>query len=220
MKELYGPTTRFLFMEIKKNKRIITAIVAAIIIMLVIINSTYKSREHGLAQQIEELRKKTQPQFDSISFVINEENNFHNKIISLIEAKNLDLADKLVDSSIQNNPTRHIIYTYKGMIYAARNNYTTAIEQFNKSMSMAGEFPLALAQRAQSYLKLKHYEKAIADLKKAANFNYDYNLDVGLTYEQLNVIDSAIVYYEKYLVYYPQKVKVKEHINSLTYSKE
>lgn len=185
-------------------------------LIAVIAINKYSSQKQGIAQQIDDLRKKTQPRFDSLSRLMNDENNFHNNILKIIETKDLNLANKLVDSAIKSNPSRHILFTYKGMIYAAQDRHSEAIEQFNKSMSMASEFPLALNQKAQSFIKLNNFNSAIIDLKKAAELNYDFNYQVARAYEQMDLIDSAIVYYTKYLDHYPEKTKVREHLSSLT----
>jgi Putative Zn-dependent protease, contains TPR repeats len=196
-----------------KILKIVFAMLAISVCIVAIQNRSFRGGD--IRQQIKEVRKKTQPKFDSISRLITQENNFHNNVLFLIEAKQLDSAGRIVDSAINKNPAKHILYTYKGMIYARLNNHLAAIEQFNKSMARY-QFPLALVHRAESFLELNKFDSAIVDYKKAAEYNYDFNYQIAQAYEQRGLLDSAVIYYTIYLNHYPQKTEIREHLGYLS----
>ena len=103
-----------------------------------------------------------------------------------------------IDNLISNDTSldRHkisILHFIKGNIYYRIDSLQKSITEF----TAAGvEYaPKYLAARAGAYLKLKQYDNAIADLKKAAELNYDYFWNIGNYYEVIEERDVAISYY-------------------------
>lgn len=71
----------------------------------------------------------------------------------------------------------------------AEKRYTDAIEQFNYVIKLAPDYSSGYSFRAESYVGLKQYDKAIDDIVKALDINGDTNT-LGL---MLQVADSASV---------------------------
>jgi tetratricopeptide (TPR) repeat protein len=83
------------------------------------------------------------------------------------------------------------------------------------------EMPKDLAARAGAYLKLKQYNMALADLKKAASINHYYLWNIGNYYEVIENKDSAIscyieLYVKDTVVYKYCKDRVSELKNPKT----
>ena len=155
--------------------------------------------------------------FDSTSQKINEENAFLFNINSLIELRDFEIANKLIDTALKYRPNSSILHTYKGIILSGQGKYKEAINKYNTSISLARtELPITLSKRAEAYLLLNDYEKEISDYRKAAALNSDFNYQLANAFEKSNSIDSAIYYYSQFLSDYPEKNEVRDHLNYLT----
>jgi tetratricopeptide (TPR) repeat protein len=173
-----------------------------------------KKRFH---ERINDIRKETIPMFDSLSNKINKENNFITNINLLIERNDLQLAHKLIDTAIERNPTKGIYYTYKGMVYAAEGNYQKALKEYDTSIMVnRSEFPLVLERKAEAFINLKDYDKAIENYKKAASLNTDFNYQVATTFETIKEKDSALKYYLMYQKHYPNDKYILQKIRFLS----
>jgi tetratricopeptide (TPR) repeat protein len=198
-----------------KKKNNIFLIAAALLLITVIVIFFYpRKRFH---ERINDIRKETVPMFDSLSTQMNKENYFLTNINLLIEHNDLPLAHKLIDTAIQKNPSKGIFYTYKGMIYAAEKKYQKALQQYDTSILLNHfEFPLVLSKKAEVFIKLKDYNSAIENYKKAALSNKSFNRELAITFEVINKKDSALKYYLVYQKHYPDNKITNKKIQLLS----
>jgi len=105
-----------------------------------------------------------------------------------------------IDSLISNDTSldRHKIselHFIKGDIYYRIDSLQKSITEFT---TVGVDYsPKHLAARASAYLKLKQYDNALTDLKKAAEINSDFFWNIGNYYEVIGNKDYAISCYTK-----------------------
>ena len=100
-----------------------------------------------------------------------------------------DLADKDYQKIISIDPGSVMGYMGIGRNANAEKRYDDAIEQFNYVIKLASDYASGYSFRAESYLGLKQYDKAIDDVIKALDIDGD-NKAFHLMQE---VADSAMV---------------------------
>lgn len=200
--------------KLKKENNIFLITAALLLITVIVIFFYPRKRFH---ERINDIRKETEPMFDSLSNQMNKENYFQTNINLLIEHNDLSLAHKIIDTAIQKNPTKGIYYTYKGMVYAAEKNYQKALQKYDTSILLTkSEFPLVLSKKAEVFINLKDYQSAIENYKKAASLNEDFNYQIATTFETINKKDSALKYYLIYQKHYPNNKFITEKIQFLS----
>lgn len=90
------------------------------------------------------------------------------------------------------------LHFIKGDIYYTIDSMNQAVEEFTTSEQILNiGSPKDRAARAGAYIKLKQYEKALIDLTKASEINYDYYWNIGNYYEIIGNKDSAISFYNR-----------------------
>jgi tetratricopeptide (TPR) repeat protein len=86
-------------------------------------------------------------------------------------------------------------YTFRGLSYAALKNYSAAIQDYNKALSMNPRDPISYESRGQSYAAMKNYSSAIRDYTKSIaitpNYVFAY-IGRGNAYRDLKDYSSAI----------------------------
>jgi tetratricopeptide (TPR) repeat protein len=110
-----------------------------------------------------------------------------------------ELIDKLIksDRSLDEFQISRLHFI-KGDLYYSQDSSQEAIDEF----TLAGKVtkmnaPKYLAARAGAYIKLQQFDKAYADLNKAAGINHDYLWSIGNYHEILGNKDSALIYYNR-----------------------
>lgn len=203
------------------EKNIETSIIKKIgytVLIFILILSFFKLiiPKSNQKKDLNELKKFTKPQFDSLNMRMRMDRDFQEGLLNLINAKKLDSAQKILDSLNNLGLKKRQFLVYQGMIFYYRYQYSKAIEQYNDAIEEYNiDYPLALSKRGQAYLKLNKFSEAINDYRKAIPF-YEYlNCDLALTFELNHQMDSAIFYYKKYLVEYPERNDIRDHLNKL-----
>lgn len=84
-----------------------------------------------------------------------------------------DLADKDYHKIISIDPGSVMEYMGVGRNANAEKRYDDAIEQFNYVTRLASDYSSEYSFRAESYTRLKQYDKAINDIIKALDINGD-----------------------------------------------
>jgi tetratricopeptide (TPR) repeat protein len=178
----------------KKRNLIIICSVLSLGIILTILPPT-----RPFPKMISDIRKTTEPIFDSVNIKIQKENNFENGILLLIKNNNIKLASKIIDSAISNNPTEGRLRVYKGMLYASESKYVAALQEYDSAVFFEKqEFPLVQGKKAEVFVKLHDYANALDNFKKAAEVNHDYYYNVAQTFEAIDKNDSALKYFLMY----------------------
>jgi len=115
------------------------------------------------------------------------------------QAATISAIDKMItsDTSLDIHEISQLHFI-KGDVYYRTDSLHKSVSEF----TIAGQeynmgAPKDLVARAGAYVKLKQYEKALADLNKAAEINYDYLWNVGNYYEVIGDRDSAISCYKR-----------------------
>ena len=101
----------------------------------------------------------------------------------------------------------------RGDLFAHHLKYEDAIKDYSLVVARDSS-PIGLEKRAAVYILTKQHAKAIKDLKRAAEMNSDYWYSIGYTIELTNQLDSAIIYYDRYLRFTEDK-KLRLHVDSL-----
>ena len=197
------------------TKKSIWLIVGCSVIIITIIN--YSLPKRNFKNAIDEIRSSTVPMFDSVSKQMNIENSLRLKVVLLIENDSLVKANQIIDSILTITPSNIFFHVYKGMAYAKAANYGMALKEYDSSILLSKtEFPLVLSEKASVYIKLKDYNSAIDNYEKAAVINPDFNLQVANTFNSINKKDSALKYYEIYLMDNPKDTLVMKKIALLS----
>ncbi len=174
------------------------------IVALLFISSLFFPRKN-FQTQVEELRNKTQSQLDATVNAIVEENRFFDSLDNLINSGQFDGADKIITALLTKNPRNDHYWTLKGDLFNAKKMYDSALYYYNFAIILHAT-PYNLEQRARTHIKLKNYEEAIQDYRKAYQQNYDYSYKLAFVFEYNNQKDSALKYYNIYLEHYPDSV--------------
>lgn len=117
--------------------------------------------------------------------------------------KNQTTALQTIDNLISNDTSfdRHKIselHFIKGDIYYHIDSLQKSVTEFTTAgQAYNMETPKDLAARAGAYVKLRQYDKAFTDLKKAVEINYDYFWNLGNYYEVVENKDLAISCYNR-----------------------
>ena len=75
---------------------------------------------------------------------------------------------------IELNPNNHVPYIDRGLNYRTLKKYKEAEADFNRSLAIKPDFHRAFGYRANLYLELGQYEKALEDASKAVQINQRY----------------------------------------------
>lgn len=175
---------------------------------------------HSIEQFMDETRKQTQRDIDVSFEPIRKRNYFIYQIDSLIQINHFQQATQKLDSAllIKNNDNLYI--DFKGQIAFLQDSIRKSIYYFTEALKIAnGEYPKSLGNRAKAYTRLKIYDSAILDLRKAAGINFDYDRQLGETFQLMKANDSAIKYYNLFLQNYPDSISVLNQVTKLKNSK-
>lgn len=165
----------------------------------------------NIAQTINDIRTKAQPELDSAMDAMAAQNRFFDSLKLLIKTKKLKEATVIVDSLIAYDPKEEYFMVLKGDIYDAKGLYDSAIYEYDMSMNIQ-TFPISLDARAKTYVKTGRYNAAIDDYKHAAEINYYYNIKLAQIFELEKQKDSALKYYRIYLERDPGSINIKQKV--------
>jgi tetratricopeptide (TPR) repeat protein len=182
-----------------------------ILLITLLISGSYtiyvkSSKKSKILDILEEAKKDNKKGLDSLQKAINDENNMKEKIIESIKNKNYEHSLLLIDS-LPDFAKKHSTYLYKGMIYEDQNNFSKAIEEYTNAIKEI-KYSIALAKRAEIYIKVKKINMALEDYKKIYEWNKDYSLNIADLYNSVKQRDSATKYYKIYLEHYPNDLDV------------
>ncbi|WP_144428540.1 tetratricopeptide repeat protein [Defluviitalea phaphyphila] len=113
-------------------------------------------------------------------------------------SEGIDILNILEDKAkkAQDTDKLSLICYNKGYFYYESKDYNSAIDYFNKYISMDTQdkfaYPLALKYIADSYFYLEKYEDSISVLNKAINFSVNNNNSLVLTSLYDRLIDCYI----------------------------
>ncbi len=187
-------------LTIKKYKGIFFTILSIIALALYFGNLFIPKKD--IQTQIEELRNKTQPRLDSTVNAIAAENRFFDSLNYLITYGHYERADKVISQLLEKSPRNDQYWTLKGKWFDAQKMYDSALYYYNFAIILQAT-PYNLEQRARTHIKMKNYEEAIQDYRKAYQQNYDYSYKLAFVFEHNKQKDSALKYYYIYLEHYP-----------------
>jgi tetratricopeptide (TPR) repeat protein len=179
-----------------KNKFIIIVIVCLIVLLL------FFQRRPNLLKTINDIRQKSVPELDSFNKKIASQNRYYDSIQFLISSGRLMGANDIVNQLLKKNPKNEYYHVLKGQIFDAKGLYDSAIFEFDVALQI-NSIPIALDNRAKTNIKLRNFQDAITDYKKAFDQNYDYSLNLAKIYDMINQKDSAIKYYSIFIEHYP-----------------
>ncbi|MDE5577770.1 MAG: tetratricopeptide repeat protein [Oscillospiraceae bacterium] len=114
------------------------------------------------------------------------------------ELKNLEVALEMKRE--ESETLSYFDYFRRGIACAKNKQFQKAIDCFNKSIEINGDFAPTYNSRGNSYADLKQYDKAVEDYNKAIELNPNDSMvycNRGNSYSNLKQYDNAIEDYNK-----------------------
>ncbi len=136
------------------------------------------------------------------------------QINALLSERKCDSAEQKTDTALSLYPNNDYFINLKGQSLMCKGQTQEALKWFHAAVSQ-NRTPLSLGNRAEAFTILKKYDSALTDLKECVFYNKDYNQNIGLIYQKKGVRDSAIYYYEVFLGYYPDSIRIQKKILKL-----
>ncbi len=106
----------------------------------------------------------------------------------------------------------------KGIYFSKSGDVNTALNYFDKSLSLDYTFMLAYKEKASLLFDLSKFDEAIKVLKKAVTLQNNYEDGyywLGKCYEKLNDSANAIENYRKAIFYFPDFDEAKDALGKL-----
>ncbi|MFU8807421.1 MAG: J domain-containing protein, partial [Bradymonadaceae bacterium] len=106
----------------------------------------------------------------------------------------------------------------RGDDYVDQGNFTSAIDQYRKALSIKRDAGMALRVARMLFDDARRIDDALAFARvvlKIDNQNIDAYVILGEIYERKNSPDEAIFYYDRALRLDPRRADLKERINGL-----
>ena len=128
------------------------------------------------------------------------------------DQKKYDEAYKAVNDAIETAPKKdkHLLstaYYYKGTILLATSDTVSALQNFEKAMSLDPKFADVFEKRGQLYYEQKKYDLSNADYAKLIELKPAYEMGymgLGRNYNTQKNYDEALNQYNKVLEMYPE----------------
>ena len=141
-------------------------------------------------------------------------NYYEPKVDSFLKA-NPSQAIIYIDQIIKKYPEKNFLNIYKGMGLYRLDSFELAHKEFKKAMKKAGyEYPTALGNSGWALAKMKRYDEAIYEFKKAIKDNSDYVYDLAEVYEIKGDFRNAIELYQKEIEKIETRNPLKSKIDS------
>ena len=132
-------------------------------------------------------------------------NNYKNeieKIVSLINSKNLKKSIPLIEDLIKNFPDDFFLENFYGTVLLNIKEYQKAEKYFELSIKNNSKYTPAYFNLGLLFYENKQYHRAIKNFLTAIdldNRNYQALFHIALSYENLELNDDAIKYFSKLL---------------------
>jgi tetratricopeptide (TPR) repeat protein len=128
------------------------------------------------------------------------DSTLYTQAYSLIKQHHINEANQLVTQLQKKNPKHEDVYFLKGLLFALKGKYASAISNFNSVLDNNPKHEKALYNRALAKALLDDYKSAIEDLNKCISINPSYTLAYysrGYWYEVMRNFEAAISDYQK-----------------------
>jgi tetratricopeptide (TPR) repeat protein len=192
-------------------------LIAVLIIIAVFILYLFAYRSStntpGEKNFVERIRDENKAGLDSLQAAIDNENNLNFRIKKSIETGDFKTAFALIDSlpPFGKTETTHV---YTGMIAAAQKKYAEAIDEYTEAIK-EDPYSNAVSLRAEVYVEMNRPEFALKDYKSIFEYNKYFSRPVANTFLLLHEKDSALKYYQIYLMNYPDDTAIQQRVKSL-----
>ena len=124
------------------------------------------------------------------------------EVQKLYNANASELALKRVDRIIKRLDKHYLPYNYRGIILLANQNYSQALIDFKKSISLNHDFSEGYCNLGNTYQALNDYKKSLEAYKQALNIdhnNLQIQANIGMLYFKMGEYQSAIKTYQNIL---------------------
>jgi tetratricopeptide (TPR) repeat protein len=127
----------------------------------------------------------------------------------MLDKGNYKEAIELFNKAAKKNPNDYFIFSNRAISYYNLEDYNSALKDFNRALEIQPNRTFALYWRGNTYEKLSNYKLALSDYESLIRLNdSDGYLGKALFFHNNNFLDSAIIYYNKYLEINPNDYKV------------
>ena len=124
------------------------------------------------------------------------------EVQKLYNANASELALKRVDRIIKRLDKHYLPYNYRGIIFLANQNYSQALIDFKKSISLNHNFSEGYCNLGNTYQALNDYKKSLEAYNQALNIdhnNLQIQANIGMLYFKMGEYQSAIKTYQNIL---------------------
>jgi tetratricopeptide (TPR) repeat protein len=120
----------------------------------------------------------------------------------LFNSNAMSVALKKIDRIIKRHDRHHLPYNYRGIIFLANQNFSQALIDFKKSISINQAFSEGYCNLGNTYQALNDYKKSLEAYNQALNIDYNnlqIQANIGMLYFKMGEYQSAIETYRKIL---------------------
>jgi tetratricopeptide (TPR) repeat protein len=130
-------------------------------------------------------------------------------------------AIKYYKLTIEKDPAYRAPYLYIGQSYSKLNNYNEALKYYKLAVSVDSNYAYGFSEMGKFFKLNKEYHKTINCYFKAISKDTSYQYlyyNIGDIYQyDKKINDSAIIFYKKYLEFYPNDNDTKVEIGNAYY---
>ena len=124
------------------------------------------------------------------------------EVQQLFKANARDLALRKVDRIIKRHHRHYLPYNYRGIIFLANQNYSQALTDFKKSITLNQDFSEGYCNLGNTYQALNDYEKSLEAYHKALTIdqnNLQLQANIGMLDFKMGEYQLAIEAYQNIL---------------------
>ena len=157
----------------------------------------------------------------SASEIVNQANVFYNQGIALMKEGKIDKAEDAFTRSLSVNPNNAYAYSMRASVREQReiakdeSNYNSAIEDYEKAISIQPDNPEFYDSLAMLQRKAGYYEDAMSTLEKVLELDpgfFEAAGDLGSLHIQRGNLEKAIRYFKKALAANPSFIQARENL--------
>jgi len=129
--------------------------------------------------------------------------NYNEKALSFLEAKNYDAAATQLNKAIKNNPSESKFYDNMGRMYVAKEKYDSAISAYGEAIKLNPQNVDYYVHRAQVFNTKKNYINAVSDYSEAIKLSPQDSFFIvkGQLLFNMSKFDEAIANYTEAINY-------------------
>jgi len=125
---------------------------------------------------------------------------------------------EIIDAGLLEKGDWDALHASRGKVLHEMGQFQASIQSYNRAIEISSSQSDYFYGRAESYLALEKYKKAIEDLERAYRLkseNLELLMEIGLAYQKEGRFNKAIDYMDTYLGYYPSDTEARYLIGQI-----